>query len=182
MADTADRGHGTGARLFHWLTAVLVFVQIPAGVAMTSEGFDALRDPLFIVHKGLGSLLLALVLLRVAWKAVTPAAPPLPDSIPERQRFLARSTHVGLYVLLIVMTTSGYARVRTGDYPIEVLDALGFPTVLPVMPDLSVTLSVVHKVSAYVLVALLSGHVAAAVYHGWIRRDGVLGRMWPPVR
>jgi cytochrome b561 len=181
MDDRTRRGYGTGARLFHWLTAVLVFVMIPAGVAMTSEGFEGVRDSLFILHKGLGSVLLGLVLLRLAWKALAPSPPPLPDVVPDRQRRLAELSHVGLYLLLVVMTVSGYARVRTGGFPIELLDAVGFPVFLPEMEGVSATLSVIHKVSAYALVALLAVHLAAAVYHAWIRRDGVFGRMWPPV-
>lgn len=180
--DPSLTGYGTGARLFHWVTALLVLVMVVAGITMTSEGFESVRDPLFILHKGLGSVLLVLVLLRLAWRFLAPSPPPLPESVPARQRRLARLTHGALYVLLLVQAGSGYTRVRTGDYPVELLDALGVPSVIPVLPDLSVALSVVHAFSSYALVALVAVHVAAAVHHAWIRRDGVFGRMWPPVR
>jgi len=178
----AERGYGTGARLFHWITAAAVFTMIPVGIAMTSEGFESIGDPLFILHKGLGSILLALVLLRLAWKVVSPKAPPLPDSVPKRQQRLAHLTHGGLYAMLVIMTVTGFTRVRTGDFPIELLDALGVPVFIPEMPELTTTLSVIHKVSAYTFVALIAVHVAAAVYHAWIRDDGVVRRMWPPWR
>lgn len=181
-ASPSDSGYGTGARLFHWITALAVFVMVPVGIAMTSEGFESIGDPLFILHKGLGTVILVLVLLRLLWKAVSPSPPPLPDSVPKRQQRLAHLTHGGLYAMLVIMTMTGFTRVRTGGFPNELLDALGVPTFLPEMPDLTITLSVIHKVSAYTFVALIAVHVAAAVYHAWIRDDGVVRRMWPPWR
>ncbi|MEQ9399045.1 MAG: cytochrome b/b6 domain-containing protein [Longimicrobiales bacterium] len=167
------------ARLFHWAVSGLVAVTIPVGIAMTSEGFRAQGDVLYITHKGIGVVLLVLVLARAAYRVVVPP-PPLPDSVPDRERRIAGATHVLLYVLLVVQGVTGYLRTVAGDFPIELLDVLGVPPLIGEHPDLARRLSVAHKIGAYALVATVSVHVAAVLHHALILRDGILGRMWPP--
>lgn len=177
----ATPGHGSITRLFHWVTVLLLLVMFPVGMAMTSEGFEAYRDALYVVHKGLGSVVLVVVVLRVLWKLIHRGPPPAPSMTPMQQR-LASLTHWLLLLLLLVMTTSGFVRVIAGGFPIELLNWLGVPTFLPEMPRLSDVLSVVHKFTAYTLVAVISAHVAAAVHQ--ILAEGhtpsVFRRIWPP--
>lgn len=173
-------GYGTGHRVFHWLSALLILVTIPVGLAMTSEGFVAIGDALYVTHKSLGVVILAVLLLRVLWRVVTPGPPRLPPSVPPVQRRLAERTHLALYLLVGLMGVTGYLRVVSGDFPVEILDALGIPPLISGAPELSRWLSVVHKVGAYLLVAGLAAHVAAAVHHALVLRDGVFQRMWPP--
>jgi cytochrome b561 len=180
--DHNARGYGIVARLFHWGSALLILATVPIGVAMTSEGFESLRDALYVAHKNIGVLILVVLLLRVAWRVFTPAPPRLPDSVPPLQRRLAETTHTGLYLLLGLMAVTGYLRVVSGDFPVEALDALGVPPLISGAPGLSETLSVVHKFGAYLLVAVVAMHVAAAAHHALILRDGVFSRMWPPWR
>lgn len=177
---SAAAGYGTVHRLFHWLSALLILATIPVGLAMTSEGFGGVRDALYVAHKSLGVVILAVLALRVAWRAIAPRPPELPESVPPLQRRLAKRTHTGLYVLVAVMGVTGYLRVVAGDFPVEILDALGIPPLISDAPSLSRWLSVVHKVGAYLLVAGIAGHVAAAAHHALILRDGVIRRMWPP--
>ena len=74
-------GFGTVSRLFHWVTVLLVAVMIPVGLVMTQDVPKSVQDPLFILHKGLGPIVLVVVLLRLGWRAFHPA-PPLPASVP----------------------------------------------------------------------------------------------------
>ena len=70
-----------------------------------------------------------------------------------------------------------------GDgYPIEMLDALGIPPLVTGIPEIAHVMMVVHAVAAYTLVALVAAHLAASVHHGLGEPDGVLARIWPPVR
>ncbi len=172
--------HGKVARGFHWITVVIVTIMLPVGLVMTQEIERPLQDALFVLHKGLGSLFLVLILARLAWRAANPA-PPLPEAIPDWQRRVARLTHGGLYLLLVVMAVSGYVRVTTGGFPIEWLNAIGVPPLLPVDKPVSKLASEVHDVTKTLLIGLISLHVAAAAYHGLVRRDGVFRRMWPPI-
>lgn len=175
------RGFGTGARLFHWSIAVLVVVQIPLGVGMTSEPLGAFADPLFVAHKGLGAILLVLVFARIVWRMIHPP-PPFPDDMPERERRLAHWTHIALYGLLVTMVVSGYVRTVGDDYPIELMNVLGIPTLLPNMPDVAAVMLVVHQFTVFALVALAAVHVAAVLQHHLVQEDDTLSRMWPPLQ
>jgi cytochrome b561 len=177
---SAHRGYGTGARLFHWVIAGMVAVQIPAGIAMTSEPLAAFADPLYVLHKGMGSVLLLLVVARLLWRLTHPL-PAFPPFMPARERRIAHATHLAIYGLLLVMVVSGYVRTVGDRYPIELLDAIGIPPLIPEMPGLAAAMLVVHQATVLVLVALVAVHVSAVLRHELIERNPVLRRMWPPV-
>lgn len=171
---------GTVARLFHWAIALMVVIQIPVGVAMTSEPIADFADPLFVLHKGMGTILLVLVFGRVLWRA-THRPPPFPDSMPPREQRIAHRTHIAIYALLVTMVVSGYVRTVGDDYPIELLDVLGIPTLLPTMPDLAAVMLVIHQFAVFGLVGLVAVHVGAVARHHLIDGDPTLSRMWPPL-
>jgi cytochrome b561 len=149
---------------------------------MTQEGLARpLQDSLYIYHKNVGVLILLVVLARLSLRAVSPP-PPLPSAMPDAQKRAAAVSHVMLYVLLLVMAVSGYVRVRAGGFPVEALDALGVPPLVPRSEGLEDTAQAIHSATRLVLIAFILLHVSAAAYHGIVRRDGVFGRMWPPYR
>jgi cytochrome b561 len=178
---TAPRGYPTAARWLHWITALVVLLTIPAGVIMVTEGISRpLQNALFLFHKNVGVVILILVILRLAIK-LGPAKPdPLPASIPDWQQKASAVSHVALYLLLIVMAVSGYIRVVAGGFPIEMLNAINAPALVPRSDALAETAKSVHYWARYGLVAFVLLHVGAALQHGLIKRDGVFGRMWPP--
>jgi cytochrome b561 len=171
--------YGVVARCLHWLTVLMVAVMITAGLIMTQEIPRPIQDRLFILHKGLGVLVLLTILLRLAWRLFNPP-PPLPASVPPVQRVAAGAVHVLLYAMLLAMPVSGYIRVVAGGFPIELLNALGVPPLLAKNVPLGDAASSVHVTLAFILIGLIGIHVAAALYHGIVRRDGVISRMWPP--
>ena len=173
-------GYGTVSRLFHWVTVVLVAVMIPVGIVMIQDVPRSVQDPLFILHKGLGPFVLLVVVLRLLWRLWHPA-PALPASVPALQQKVARLVHVALYFFLILQGVSGYVRVTTGGFPIETLQRLGIPPLFPKSEAVTQVAEQIHVVSAVALIVLIGMHVAAAAYHGIVRRDGVFSMMWPPV-
>jgi len=179
-ADDGAAGYGTVARLFHWTVALMVVVQIPAGIGMTSEPLLSVSGPLYILHKGSGTILLLLVAARLTWR-LTHRPPPFPDFMPPLERKIAHATHLAIYTLLLLMTVSGYVRTVGEGYPIELLDALGVPTLLPEMPGAARAMLVVHQFAVIALVGLIAVHVGAVLRHQLIARHPVLRRMWPPV-
>jgi cytochrome b561 len=184
MAEGASnpRGYNSVSRLLHWLTALLVIATIPAGMTMVQEGLSRpVQDTLYIFHKNVGVLILLIVLARLATRAASPP-PPLPASVPSWQRRVAAVSHALLYALLLVMAVSGYVRVRAGGFPVEALDALGVPPMVPRSESLEDAAQTVHAVTRFFLVSLILVHVGAATQHALLRRDGVFQRMWPPVR
>lgn len=176
-----ETGYRTPARLLHWTMAVIVLMMIPAGFVMVQEGIDRLlQDTLFIFHKNGGLLLLLLVVVRTAYRWRHPA-PPLPASVPAWQQRIAGASHVALYVLLFAMPVLGYVRVKAGGFPLESLDALGVPSLVPRSDALANTAKGLHLAGALAFTVLLAAHIGAALQHGLLRRDGVFTRMWPPV-
>ena len=174
--------YGNVARLFHWIIAVLVLAQIVAGITMTSEPLAGMSEALgiYVYHKGAGAVLLVLVVGRLLWR-VTHPAPPFPDFMPPLEKRIASATHLAIYALLLVMTISGYVHVVGGEFPIELLDALGIPPLLPPMPRAAAAALVVHRFAVFGLVGLVAVHIAMVIRHQVIDGNPVLRRMWPPV-
>ncbi|MDH2325467.1 cytochrome b [Cereibacter sp. SYSU M97828] len=157
------------ARILHWITAAIVLAMIPAGLVMVQK--DApFGDALFIFHKNMGVVVLALVLARLAYRW---RHPPPPLNIPLAG--VAKATHWLLYAALLVMAVSGYVRVTTGGFPLEMLDAIGLPR--PAKNEAVAEIAKrVHWAAHYAVIGLVALHVAAALRHA-LRRDGVFSRM-----
>ncbi len=178
MTERID-GFRTPARIFHWATVVLVLLMIPAGLVMVQDGLDrSVQNALFIFHKNVGVVVLLLVLARLAYRLAVPP-PPLPDSLPAWQHRVSGLTHGLLYALLIAMPIAGYVRVRAGGFPIEALDALGVPTLVPRSESLAELAKMLHWLGGFALAALIALHVAAALFHATVKQDGVFSRIWP---
>ncbi|MCH8466657.1 MAG: cytochrome b/b6 domain-containing protein, partial [Roseinatronobacter sp.] len=137
------------------------------------------QNRLFILHKNGGVIIFLLGVLRIMWRLATPA-PALPPQIPDWQRRAAKAVQAALYLLLIVMAVSGYIRVRAGGFPIEALDALGLPGLVPRSEPLAEAAQRVHGLARFPLMALIVLHIAAGLKH-LIARDGVFGHIWPPL-
>ena len=177
----AQAGYGNTARLFHWITALMVLGMVPAGLVMIREGIGRdLQNLLFILHKNGGVILLALVLLRLGWRVLVPP-PPLPAGVPDWQRMVSAWVHRLLYAMVIFMAVSGYLRVTLGGFPVELLDAMGVPR-LPPNEALAAIAQRAHFLGKFVLIGLVAMHVGAALGHAIVKRDGVFSRMWPPLR
>ena len=173
--------YSTTARLLHWIMALLILLTIPAGFIMVQPDLDrAVQNALFVYHKNVGVLLFLLVVTRLAWRLITPP-PPLPAHVPNWQARIARFTHLALYALLFVMPVAGYIRVRAGGFPIEGLDALGVPALVPRSDALAETAKTVHYFAGITITAFIALHVSAALFHAIVKRDGVFSRIWPPV-
>lgn len=176
------QGYSTAARLFHWIVALLVFGMVPAGLIMVQEDISRpLQDTLFIFHKNFGLVVFVLVIARFAYRRANPP-PPLPDHMPPWQKQIAKLTHRLLYLFLLVLPIAGYIRVRAGGFPIESLDALGLPPLVPRSDALAERAKTVHYFAAIGIILVAAMHVGAALFHGLVKRDGVFSRMWPPLR
>ena len=175
-------GYDTVSRLFHWVTAVLVLVMIPVGLTMAQEPPQPWQDRLYILHKGLGPLVLLVVLRGWAGGRSTRRRR-LPASVSRPQQFAAgaRSTPA----LYAAPRRDGRSAATSSSTPattrLEALRALGVPPFIAKNEPLSKAAQAVHVTCAFVLIALIAMHVGAAAFHGLVKRDGVVSRMWPPV-
>jgi cytochrome b561 len=170
------------ARALHWVTVALVALQVPVGVAMVYRGntlnlWDRLTGALYNGHKLVGITIFVLVLWRLGYRFARGAPPDEPTLAPW-QKLASHANHWGLYALLVAVPVAGYVGISL--FP--ALDIFGWFK-LPgiVAPDKAAasTAFAVHRALAIGLVALVAVHVAAALFHYFVRRDNVLGRMIP---
>jgi cytochrome b561 len=181
LTGQAATGYRTGARLLHWLMAVLVLMMLAAGFLMLQEWLSReTRNGLFIFHKNVGVLMLVLIAVRLLYRwANRPVLEPV--DMPRWQQMAAHGTHLALYALLIIMPLAGYIRVKAGGFPIEGLDAMGVPSLVPRSDALAAAAKQVHYLGAFALAGVVAMHIGAAAFHAIVKRDGVFSRMWPPV-
>lgn len=174
------------ARALHWIMVVLIAVQATMGIIMVYEApqpnlWAKFSDALafYSAHKLLGFVLLLLVILRLAVRLCR-GAPPAEPTLTTWQRELSELVHAWLYFLLLLVPLLGW--IGTSLYPaLTVFDWFALPALTAPDRPLSVPVFAAHKIAAFTLIALIGMHVSAALYHHFIRRDGVLGRMLPRV-
>lgn len=162
-------------RVLHWLMVALVFTMLFIGVGMVSTTGPAYLT-LLSLHRPVGIAILALVLVRLPLRLAT-GAPPLPDDLPDTRKRIAWGSHVLLYLALFAMPLIGWGMVSAGGYPVRVTKGFSLPPILPHDLGLYAFLREAHTVVALLFFALILAHLAAALMHGLIRRDGVLRSM-----
>lgn len=168
-------GHFDGlARLLHWSMALMIVAMLFLGVGMVAS--LSLRPVLIDVHRPLGIAILLLALLRLFHRWRSPP-PPLPADLPRPQAIAAKASHVLLYALMLAMPLLGWSMQSAGGYPVPLVGALRLPAIVPHDPALFAVLRGAHGVLGYTLFALVLTHLAAALYHAWVRRDGVFDAM-----
>jgi cytochrome b561 len=175
-------GYGWVAIVLHWAIAILIVGQWTLGKVMKNIADQRLSFDLIQWHKSFGLLILALALLRLLWRLANPR-PELPTDMSGLERRAAGWSHRGLYALMVLLPLSGWAIASA-----TMLEIPTFAFYLFVVPDLPLARSdasealwtTVHDILGWVLLALILLHVAAALRHHFLLRDGVLGRMLRP--
>ncbi|WP_044872944.1 cytochrome b/b6 domain-containing protein [Pseudomonas sp. LFM046] len=162
-------------RVLHWLMAILLLAMLFIGVSMVGD-LSPRHDALVALHKPLGLILLVLALVRLAVRMAW-TTPPLPSDMPNWQQHAARLSHVLLYALMIAQPLVGWSMQAAGGYPLVLHDSLVLPPIAPPDARLYAVLRLAHTVLAYLLFIGILAHLAAALYHALIRRDGVLSSM-----
>ena len=170
----------------HWLIALGILTLIAIGLTMTQMDLGPMaKFRLYQLHKSIGITVLFAAILRVLWR-LTHRPPPLPAAMPVLERKAADGAHLALYAFLFFLPLTGWALVSASPFNI--------PTVLyglvpwPHLPVLSTLedkapvehmLKLIHGKAAWLLIALVAVHAAAALRHHFILRDGILRRMLP---
>ena len=186
---TGSRRYEPGAQWLHWITAALVFAVIPLGWIFAEfktkgnppTGFEApfpgMPFAYASVHKTLGLVVFALIVARVLYRLASPP-PALPGSMGRAQRLLSHASHWLLYLALFGMPISGYIASSGGKNPISILGLFDFPK-LPIPKEVGKQAAELHVFAQFILLALIALHLAAIVWHLFVRRDGILERMLP---
>lgn len=162
------------ARALHWLMAAMILAMLFIGAGMVVS--LAWRPTLLDLHRPLGIAILLLVIVRLV-NRLRSQPPPLPTDLPAIQKLAAHASHWLLYALMFAMPLIGWAMLSAGGYPIVLFSGVHLPAIAPHSAGLYALLRPAHTVLAYILFATVLAHLAAALYHGWVRRDGVLDSM-----
>ncbi|MDE2280950.1 MAG: cytochrome b [Xanthomonadaceae bacterium] len=160
------------ARVLHWLMAVMILAMLFIGIGMVSSVSER-HAWLLRIHKPLGIAILLLAVVRLAVRLRHPP-PPLPADLPTLQKLAARASHWLLYALMIAMPLVGWAMLSAGGYPVMLSDSLRLPAIFPTNATAFAILRHLHTWLAMLLFLTFLAHLGAALYHGLIRRDGVL--------
>ena len=164
------------ARVLHWGLAVLLAGMVALGWSMMSIEEQPNSRWYFGLHKFIGITILALVLLRLLWR-ITHRPRDLPSWLPSWQSMLASTVQSLLYVVMFMLPLTGFTGALLSKDEVSFF-SVELPHPAP-NHALSERIFAAHGVIVWILIGLVSIHVAGALKHFWIDRDGVFQRMWP---
>jgi cytochrome b561 len=164
-------------RVLHWLMAICILAMLFIGVGMVSTVMPKYLT-LVSIHKPLGIAILVLALIRLVVR-LRYGAPALPSDLPEPMKLAAHLSHYAFYVLMIGMPLIGWGMLSAAAYPIVLFGGVRLPAILPQSDSLHALLWSAHFYLAFAFFALILLHVAAALFHALVRRDGVFEAMAP---
>lgn len=174
--------YGITAIALHWLLGLALVALLGVGWYMTGLPFSPQRLKLYNWHKWAGVAILLLSALRLAWRLISPP-PALPAAMqaamPRWQQVAHHGVHHVLYALFFIVPLVGWAYSSAAGFPIVFLGVIALPDFVPASPALAEAIKPWHAWTAYTLAALVALHVAAALKHHFIDRDGIISRMLP---
>ena len=173
-ADSYDRI----AKAVHWTTLLLiavVYVTVWTSHAVGNREQSAL---LVQLHRSIGVTIFALTLFRLAWRWIA-RIPPLPAELPLFQRVAARATEYVLYLLLLLQPALGLLNTNARGRRVDFYLLGELPSVVSPYKVFAKQAMAAHEFVAYLLMALVALHAAAALFHHFVRRDNVLNAMLP---
>lgn len=172
---SAPRHFAPLARLLHWLMALMIIAMLFIGAGMVASVSER-HEWLLQLHKPLGIAILLLVIVRLAVRFTT-RQPSLPADMPGWQVLAAKASHVLLYVLMLTLPLLGWGMISAAGDPVMLSSSLQLPSLLPADAQTFALLRKAHGYLAYLLFLTVLVHLAAALFHGWVRRDEVLNSM-----
>lgn len=177
------RRYSNAAVALHWITAVLVLFQIWLGLSFADMPQGPQRGELFTWHKTIGATILILALVRLTYRLMNPP-PPFPPELPRWERLAAVWNHRLFYVLLIGLPIGGLIAVSglTKGPTTTLLGGVQIPVIPGISEQMGETAGEIHAALAWVLIALLVLHVAAALKQQFFDRPGRMSGRMPPFR
>lgn len=171
--------YGRVAIALHWLIGLALLGQITFGLLLDdiAPRNTPARAGVINLHKSLGIVLGLLIIVRLVWR-LTHRPPAWPNSMPAWQQRAARLGHGALYACMLVMPLSGYIGSNFSKYGVKLFGLTLHPWGPP-LPSVYAFFNGLHDVTAWLLVALIAGHVMAALKHALVTRDGVFSSICP---
>ena len=165
--------YGLVSKLLHWITAVLLFAQIPLGFYLVDLDFGPERLSLENIHIAAGLSIFYLIILRLLYKLFNPT-PKLEPSVFKGQRSLAKLNHIMLYVTILSITVSGiFKKLFNGDSLTIIFKKIKIEDNY----QLGELFYDVHIYSNYLLIVLIVIHLMAVIAHKFFFNDNLLKRI-----
>ena len=166
--------YGSVAVTIHWLSAIFILAMLGSGFRTASMTDSAAKEAILLFHVPLGVVILLLTLFRLFWWWRVDQKPEPVAGDPAWQTFTAKAIHVLFYVVILGMAASGI-----GILALSGAGGILFGTEVGPLPEFSEFLPPgPHGLGARLLVALFALHAGAAIYHHFIKKDGLIWRMW----
>lgn len=175
---TVSRQYTGTAKTLHWVIAILILGLLGLGFYMQGLPLSPSKLKLYSWHKWAGVTTFLLVVLRLAWRAGNPP-PALPAHMPRLHQLAAHAGHFALYVLMLAIPLSGWLMSSAKGFQTVWFGVLPIPDLLGRDKALGDLLLTTHLGLNLALIAVLLGHVGAALKHHFIDRDDILTRMLP---
>jgi len=166
--------YGLISKLLHWISAILLFIQIPLGFYLVDLDFGPERITVEDIHVTVGLSVFYLVILRLLYKIFNPT-PRLEPSVFKGQKFLAKLNHVMLYVTILSITISGILKkLFNGETLMIIFKKIKIQDNF----ELGELFYDIHVISNYVLIVLIIIHILAVITHKLFFNDNLLKRMF----
>jgi cytochrome b561 len=173
----AELRYGSTAKLFHWVIAALIAVQLPLGWLMPDIHRGMSPGMAMSVHLSIGMTILLLIVLRFLWRLAHPVVPE--SGLPGWQRAGAELVHWLLYLVVLLTTLSGWFFASGRGWTVRLYGLVPLPHLVAADSPLGRSLGHWHQTLTWALLGLIGVHVAAAVAHHFLFKDRVLYRMLP---
>ena len=177
MQRDTPAGYGRVSRILHWSMALLLLLQFTTALLHLLADESPVAETLWPLHPQMGFTLWWLVLLRGTWGLLNFRNRP-PHEGSAFQRRAATYGHLALYTLMVVVPTLALLRAIGRGRGVRLYGIQLLEGGTPEMPALTAPGNALHGTLGWVLLALVLGHIGFALWHGLIRRDGTLRRMW----
>ena len=165
--------YGLISKLLHWLSAILLFLQIPLGFYLVDLDFGPERLTVEDIHVAVGLSIFYLVILRLLNNVFNPT-PKLEPSIFKGQKFLAKLNHILLYVTILSITISGiFKKLFNGETLVIIFKKIKIQDNF----ELGELFYDIHVYSNYLLIALIGIHLIAVVIHKLFFNDNLLKKI-----
>lgn len=181
MSTMPQERYTATAKLLHWLIALIILGLLPLGFYMSGLKLSPQKLQLYSWHKWAGVTVFMLVLVRILWR-IGHRPPALPAHMKPYERKAAHLGHLALYVLMLAIPLSGWLMSSAKGFQTVWFGILPLPDLLAKDRELGDTLLLVHQTLNFTLIAVLLGHIGAALKHHFMNRDEVLTRMLPQRR
>ena len=165
--------YGIISKIFHWLSAAALLIQIPLGFYLVDLDFSDKRLTIESVHVTLGLSVFYLTILRLIYKLFNPT-PPLGNSVFIGQKVIAKLNHILLYLSILVITISGALKKLFNG---EMLDLFFFDLEIKDNFDLAEIFYEIHIFGNYTLIALILLHISAVIIHKILFKENLLRRI-----